>query len=709
MTAVLTSAQIGRVREARVTFRIAVDTGGTFTDAVIVDETGRQAIGKALTTPARIFEGMRDAIAVTAEEWDLGLDAVLRDAELLIYGTTRATNAVVTGTVAKTAFLTTQGFRDTLVLREGGKFNPHDYATEYPEPYVPRRWTFEIEERIGAEGQVVRPISEAQARGVLEILKARCFEAVAVSLLWAVANDAHELAMARLLDEMLPGVPYTLSHQLIPIVREYRRASATAIDASLKPLMQHHLSEMEEDLRAAGFAGETLVSTSVGGCQHVAELVERPIHTLKSGPAMAPVASKAYCAIEDLGSDIIVCDTGGTTFDVGLVRDGGLVYTRDTWIGQQWLGHLVAMSTVDVRSVGAGGGSIAWIDPGGLLRVGPQSAGAVPGPACYGSGGEKPTVTDAAVVLGYIDPTYFLGGRMTLDVAAARRVVEDLAKRLGKSPEQAAADILTVASELMIKAIHEITVSEGLNPRESIIVAGGGAAGLNILPIAAELGCETVILPKTASALSACGMHFSDIMSEKTMSRVTLSGNFDFDGVNRALAQIDDELEQFRKELPGGGSAGYRKEFFVEARYQAQVWELDTPLPVTRFRDAGDVAALVEAFHSVHDRVYAVRDEGSQVECVNWKGRLSVGLGQAVAAQQAGANTGEPAPQGTRAAYFAEGGEQDVPVYRGSQLGGGAVIAGPAIIEEPTTTIVVYPGMQAAVSKAGNYVLKHQA
>jgi N-methylhydantoinase A len=687
-------------------FRIAVDTGGTFTDAVIADEDGHQTIGKSLTTPDRIFEGMRGAITVAAEERGLGLDDVLGDAEMLIYGTTRATNAVVTGNIAKTAFVTTTGFRDVLVFREGGKFNPHDYATEYPEPYIPRRRSFEIDERIGAEGDIVRPLDEAQARRVIETLKERGFEAVAVSFIWSIANPAHELAIGRLLDELLPGVPYTLSHQLLPIVREYRRASATAIDASLKPLMQHHLQEMEEDLRAAGFAGETLASTSVGGCQHVAELVERPIHTLKSGPAMAPVAGKAYCAIEDLGGDVIVCDTGGTTFDVGLVRDAGLVYTRDSWLGRQWLGHLVAMSTVDVRSVGAGGGSIAWIDPGGLLRVGPQSAGAMPGPACYGQGGDQPTVTDAAVVLGYIDPAYFVGGRMTLDVEAARLVIDKLAGQLGKSAEEAAADVVTVANELMIKAIHEITVSEGLNPRESVIVAGGGAAGLNIMPIASELGCETVVLPKLASALSACGMQFSDIISEETLSRVTLSGRFDFDGVNAALTQIDEDLERFRAELPGGG-ANYRKEFFVEARYQSQVWELDTPLTVDRFRDEKDVATLVEAFHAVHDRVYAVRDEGSQVECVNWKGRLAVQLGQALTPEVGAACTPYmPTAQTTRGAYFAGNGSMATPVFRGDDLAPGAAIDGPAIIEEPTTTIVVYPGMSATVSPAGNYVLK---
>ncbi len=686
-------------------YRISVDTGGTFTDAVIADDSGRQTIGKALTTPARIFDGMRDAIAVAADEREVPLGAVLRDATILIYGTTRATNAVVTGATAKTAFLTTEGFPDVLVLREGGKFNPHDYSTPYPDPYVPRRYTFEIHERIDAQGEVARALDEGQARTVIEMLKARGFEAVAVSFLWSIANPAHEQAVGRLIAEIMPGIPCTLSHELIPIVREYRRASATAIDASLKPLMQNHLRQMEEDLRAAGFSGETLISTSVGGCQHVADVATKPIHTLKSGPAMAPVGGKAYGMIEAVGGDVIVCDTGGTTFDVGLVRDGGLVYTRDSWLGGQWLGHLVSMSTVDVRSIGAGGGSIAWVDSGGLLRVGPASAGAVPGPACYAAGGDKPTVTDAALVLGYFDADYFNGGRMTLDPDAANRVIRGLAETIGQSPEAAAAAVVTIANELMIKAIHEITVSEGLNPRESVIVAGGGAAGLNIMPIARELGCATVILPKTASALSACGMQFSDIISEHTVSRVTLSGRFDFDGVNAALAEIDEALERFRTNLPGGAAASYAKTLLVEARYQSQVWELDTPLPVARFEDDADVEALVQAFHAVHDRVYAVIDEGSQVECVNWKGRLSVTLSDppAPAATAPAAHT--PEAERRRDAYFPGIGRRPTPVFRGDALVAGATIEGPAIIEEPTTTIVIYPEMTARVSAAGNYVL----
>ena len=686
-------------------YRISVDTGGTFTDMVVLDEDGRLHIGKALTTPNRIFDGMAGAVAVVADQIGLSPGDLLGRTGILIYGTTRATNAIVTRRTAKTAFLTTMGFRDTLTLKEGGKHGPHDYSYDYPDPYIPRRYTFEIEGRTGAQGEEVVPVSQEQIREVVATLTQRGFEAVAVSLLWSIANPAHELAVGRMLDEMMPGVPYTLSHRLVPILREYRRASATAIDASLKPLMQHHLRGMSEDLKAAGFRGDLLISTSVGGCQQVDELIARPIHTLKSGPAMAPVAGRAYAAVERLGGNAIVCDTGGTTFDVGLVRDGSLVYTRDSWLGQRWLGDIIGTSTVDVRSVGAGGGSIAWLDPGGLLRVGPQSAGSVPGPACYGRGGDRPTVTDAALVLGYIDPAYFNGGRLVLDRDAAHRVVCRLAGELGLTPDALAADVMTIANEHMIKAISEITVNEGLNPRESVVVAGGGAAGFSIMLIARELGCETVILPRLASALSACGMHYSEIVHEATRSRFTDTAAFDIAGVNAALEAIAADLGAFRAGLVGADGARVSTTFFVEARYRAQVWELDTALPASRIEGEADLAALAEAFHRAHERVYAVRDEGSPVEFVNWKGRITISLFDPPPPPEETAAPHRAEPTAWRECYFAETGRARTPIFRGEGLRLGADIEGPAIIEEPTTTIVVYPGLSARLSVAGNYIL----
>jgi N-methylhydantoinase A len=688
-------------------YRISVDTGGTFTDIMVLDDAaGTLHIGKALTTPGRIFDGMREAIGVVAEELKIPTEKLLGATQILIYGTTRATNAVVTKRTAKTAFLTTKGFKDTLTFKEGGKHGPHDYTYDYPDPYIPRRYTFEVNERIGSEGEVVTPIAAGEVRDIIAILKTRKFEAVAVSLLWSIANPAHELEVGRALEELLPAVPYTLSHRLVPILREYRRASATAIDASLKPLMQHHLREMSSDLRAAGFKGDLLISTSVGGCQQVEGLIARPINTLKSGPAMAPVAGRAYAQLERLGDNAIVCDTGGTTFDVGLVRDGGLVYTRDSWLGQRWLGDIMGTSTVDVRSIGAGGGSVAWMDAGGLLRVGPQSAGSVPGPACYGRGGDQPTVTDAALYLGYIDPDYFNGGRLKLDASAAARVIARFAKEASSTPDQTAAAIMTVANELMIKAIGEITVNEGVNPRESVVVAGGGAAGFNIMPIARELGCAKVILPRFAAALSACGMQYSEIVFEATRSRFTDSQAFDIAAVNRSLAEIAAEVDAFGKNLKGAEKASVSMQFLVETRYRAQVWELDTPLPGNRIAGEREVAALVEAFHQVHERVYAVRDEGSPVEFVNWKGRIAIKLFEPPPPSPATERTYIPQPSETRSCFFVETGRTATSIYRGQGLLPGAQIAGPAIIEEPTTTIVVYPNLSARLSSAGNYILK---
>jgi N-methylhydantoinase A len=462
----------GVEREENMAYTISVDTGGTFTDVIVSDADGIMTIGKALTTRDRIFLGMQEAIQSAADSLKIASSDLLADTKLLIYGTTRATNAIVTKTAAKTAFVTTSGFADILLLKEGGKFNPHDFSQDYPDPYIPRRYTFEVEERTSSEGEISVPFNEIQARKIVKQLKHAAFEAVAVCFIWSIANPEHELRFSRLIQEIIPDVPFTLSHQLIPVVREYRRASATAIDASLKPLMQRHLRGLENDIREAGFSGELLVSTTAGGCNGIEALVEKPIYTVGSGPAMAPIAGLTFSTLEGLGDNVVVCDTGGTTFDVGLVRDGHLTYTRDTWLGPKYTGDLLGISAVDMRSIGAGGGSIAWIDEGGLMRVGPQSAGADPGPACYGRGGSLPTVSDAAVVLGYFDPDYFLGGRMKLDVDAARRAVADIAARIGVSTEETAFRILSLAGDFMMRAISDITVNEGVNPRDSTILAG---------------------------------------------------------------------------------------------------------------------------------------------------------------------------------------------------------------------------------------------
>jgi N-methylhydantoinase A len=685
--------------------RITCDIGGTFTDVVVSDASGRMTIAKALTQPAHLFDGLRAALERAAVEIGEPLAALLARTSLFIFSTTQATNAILEGTTARTAFLCTEGFPDILVRREGGSLRPYDYSREFPAPYVARRLTLEISERIDADGEIVKQLDEPAAVAQLARARELGAQAISVCLLWSTANPAHELALGELIERELPGLPYSLSHQTNPIVREYRRASGTSIDASLKPLMQRHLPEIASGLEGDGFAGELLAASSAGGVVPMGELIDSPLWSVRSGPSLAPVAARTVAGGETGSGDVIVCDTGGTSFDVSLVRAGDLVFTSETWLGEPFAGHLTGLSSVDVRSIGAGGGSIAWVDPGGLLRVGPQSARADPGPACYGLGGTRPTVTDAALVLGYIDPGQFLGGKMALDAAAAETALGELAGALGIGVREAAHAVLSIANERMIAAIGELTVNEGVDPRDSTLVAGGGAAGLTILSIARELGCREVLVPRAAGVLSAFGGQHSDIVREMTAPYVTNSKQFDYDGVAATLRSLRERMLAFESELPAGLAGEVSRRYFVEARYAYQVWDLSIPLEGEQIADEAALARLIESFHDAHERIFAVREPGQKIELSQWKGRVVVETAKPPLAAARELSRNGAAPE-RRVAYFPELGEVEIPVHLGAALPAGASVTGPALVIEPETTIVVYPGWTARVSDLGNYRLE---
>jgi N-methylhydantoinase A len=688
-------------------YRIAIDTGGTFSDVVLADERGNFSIGKAPTTPNRIFDGISGALSEVAADQGLGLGELLAETEVLIYATTRSTNAILTGNTARTALITTAGFGDTLVFREGGKLRPFDFRQPYPEPYVPRRLTFEVNERVSSEGEIVTPLDRDEAAALLATLREREIEAVAVSLLWSIQNPRHEEMLGELLESELPGIPYTLSSRLNPIIREYRRTSSCAIDASLKPLMQRHLADMDGDLRAAGFGGELLVVTSFGGVLQLQDMAERPIYSVNSGPAMAPLAGRS---VAHPAPDVVICDTGGTSFDVSVVRDGAVQLSRETWLGEMFTGHITGLSSVAVKNVGAGGGSIAWIDSGGLLRVGPQSAGAEPGPACYGRGGTDPTVTDAAVALGYIDPGYFLAGKLELDADAARGAIDDaIAQPLGLSLHRAAWAILAVANEHMVTAVRDITINQGIDPRDSVLVAGGGAGGLTIAKLAEELGCERVMIPRTASALSANGALLGDIVSEFTVSRRTDTSAFAYEAVNEALESLQRQMTEFFDRMAVPASAR-QTDYVVEARYPYQVWELDVSLDSDRFADQADVERLVSSFHQTHERVFAVSEAGQRVECLTWKGRASVRLPKSEPAGSTNGHGPPPRRASPRQTWWGGDTAADAPVKDATSIVAGHSLDGPAVVELPTTTIVVYPGWQLALTERGDFLLtRHSA
>jgi N-methylhydantoinase A len=684
--------------------RVAVDVGGTFTDLVSEDNDGRFLIHKSPTTPDDPVRGMLDVIEIAAGEAGLSVREFLEPVELFIHGTTRATNAIINGETARTALLVTEGHPDILLWREGTRVNTFDYTQQNPEPYVPRRLAFEIPERIDAQGAVVKPLDEAAVVRVIDQLRNLEVEAVAVCLLWSVLNGAHERRVGELLEEHHPGVPYTLSHVLTPTVREYRRASAACIDASLKPAMSGYLAGVAARLEKAGFHGKLLMMTSSGGVRDLEDVALTPIHSTASGPAAAPIAGRYYAERDAGSTTAIVTDAGGTSYDVGLVRRGTIPWTRETRLGVSAYGHMTGFPSVDIRSIGAGGGSIAWVDEGGVLHVGPRSAGAVPGPAAYGRGGTAPTVTDASLVVGYLDPEYFLGGRMRLDYAAAAEALQRaVATPLGMSLEEAASAVLELQVEHMVGAIEAITLNQGVDPRSAVLIGGGGSAGFYSVAIARKLGCEKVVMPETAAALSAMGALFSDLSAEYSATHPTSTSNFDFDGVDATLSRLEAECERFAA-ASAAITAQHAIHRAVEARYRDQVWELEVPLEGDRVRTPAAVAALRKGFDRVHDEILAHVDPDSDVEFITWKARVDCRLRDKAVSHST--RHMETQPPARRIVYFHGSGQLETAVWHLDSLAPGEEIEGPAIVQSPVTTIVVDPDARATRTSTGSLVIE---
>jgi N-methylhydantoinase A len=682
--------------------RFAVDTGGTFTDLIVADAAGTLRMHKAATTPSDPVTGVIDVMRVAADAAGQTLPDYLRRGEILVHGTTHAINAIITGRTAKTAFLTTKGHPDTLVFREGGRQDSFNFTVPYPAPFISKALTFEIDERITADGSIRDPLDEAHAVELLERIATSGVESIAVCLLWSIVNPEHELAIGRLIERHLPAMPYTLSHQINPSIREYRRAMSTALDASLKPIMGTYMNSLDGRLRDAGFHGRLLVVTSQGGVMDAIDVARAPVHLINSGPSMAPVGAKAYSPGGATGT-LIVGDTGGTTFDVSLVRNGRIPRTRETWLGKPLSSHMTGMPSVDTKSIGAGGGSIAWVDAGGLLHVGPISAGAVPGPAAYGRGGTRPTVTDAAIVLGHIDPSHFLGGRMRLDkVAAEEAIRREVAERLGQSVEVAAAAILELATEHMVQAILDITVNQGVDPTEAVFVAGGGAAGLNCVAIGRRLGCAKVYVPETGAALAASGALISDLAAHHQAMFHATSEGFDANGVNAVLDELETRCRAFQ-EKTGPDAEFVGIDWTTEARYPDQAWEIEVPLRQSRFSGPGDIAALVADFHRTHDEIFAISDPGSPIETIGWNATIRCRIGSPLPGRIEAGET-DDALAG-RPVYFAATGWVDAGVHRFETLPIDVEIEGPAIVESGFTSVVVDPGASARRDATGTLII----
>lgn len=678
-------------------FVACIDIGGTFTDLVLHCDGADLEIHKAPTTPGRFERGFMDVLEVAATSHGMTLADFLTKTDMIVHGTTVSTNALVEGKVAPTGLICNAGHPDILTLRESPRKRAFNIKIDFPPPYIHRNRTCEVRGRIDSMGNEIQALAEEDVRAAARHFRAAEVKAVAVCLLWSIVNPTHERRVREILSDEMPDTPVTLSHELNPIPREYRRTISTAINASLYPIVSDYVKSLTDALKQAGYRGELLIANCVGGMMPPEEIVARPIYSVMSGPTLAPIAAVKLTTADN----VIVVDMGGTTFDVSALRNRHLVVTPEATFGMEMLG----IPKIDVRSVGAGGGSIAWVDTGGLLRVGPHSASAVPGPACYGRGGKEPTVTDANVVLGIIDPDYFLGGRIKLDREKAEAAVGKIARQLGTSLVEAAYAIYATTNHNMIGAIEDITVNEGIDPRDSYVVSGGGATACHIGDMARILGIKSLMIPRFAAGLSAYGGLISDVRWEETGTLNTTDRHFDMSGVNKLLASLHKRGTAFltRSGIPA------RKQHFelaFQGRYLFQSWDIEVPFEAARGKlSKKDLALLVAAFHEQHQRIYTIKDEGDTVEFTTWKVRAIGSTGGVnrgglpVSSQKA-----KPRAKARRQVYLGKK-FHDVAVYNGEKFGAGTTIAGPAIIEQPTTTILLLERQVAKVDGFGNLMV----
>jgi N-methylhydantoinase A len=681
-----------------VPFAVGVDVGGTFTDLFVVGGDGRSDVYKTPSTVPDPSDGFFTGLAGAAKDRGLSLGEFLRDVATIVHGTTITTNATLTGSGAKVGFITTEGFRDVLLMRRGLRERQYDNKHAPPAPIVPRHRILEVAERVAFDGSVVTPVDEDGVRAAAGAFRDEGVESVAVSYLFSFFDAAHEQRTRELLEEEMPGVYVTLSSEVLPQVRLYERNSTTALNAYVRPKLDRYLSRLREGLSERGFQGTLLIMQSNGGVMAPEVASRFAVNTLLSGPAAGPVAGLGVSRALGL-ENIITVDMGGTSFDASLVSKGEPDLTSEARLA----GHLIATPSLDIHAVGAGGGSLAWVDAGGGLHVGPQSAGADPGPACYGRGTE-PTVTDADLLLGYLDAEYFHGGALRLDRAAAEQAVAKVADRIGVGLLDAAAGIYDVVNANMADGLRIVSVQRGHDPREFALVVAGGAGPIHAAPLAAELEIPLTIIPRDASVFCAVGMLLSDLRHGYVRTFTGATDNLDARRVEAALDSMRDEaLATLASE--GIHRSAIELGFSADVRYVGQYSEVEVPLELNGAGVTEETLQdMVERFHRLHDGRFGYALPGSPTEVVNVRARSrgirpKPDLGVTVAAAAA-----DRALKGARDAYF-DGRLCETRVYDALRLGAGTRIEGPAILEQPTTTIVVPPGHEIAVSDAGSFLL----
>jgi N-methylhydantoinase A len=690
---------------------VGSDIGGTFTDTVLLTGSGEVHTAKSPTTKDELTCGALRALQLAADEAGLGPRAVAEQLVYYAHGTTQATNAFIERKGVKTALLCTRGFRDVLRAQRSmaswaglGHVARHYSARTLPAPIIPPEQVREIEERVDYKGSVVVPLNDQQLREAVRDLVADGVQAIAIAFLWAFRNDAHERRAVEIIAEEAPDVFVSAASQLLPVLGEYERTSTTAINAYLGPIISRYISNLERELQETGFRGGLSIMESGGGVLPAEDAASQAAAMLTSGPAGGVLASAAL-AVEKGWRNVITSDMGGTSFDVGLIVEGEPLLTRSSEVGR----FHVALPMISVTAIGSGGGSVAQVHDR-HLTVGPESAGAQPGPACYGRGGDRPTVTDADVVLGVIDPDFFLGGQMALDRSLAERAIrEHVGDPLGLDVLEAAAGIRVVADNQMADLLRKVTLRAGYDPRDFVVFAYGGAGPTHAHRYAAEAGISTVFVPATAPVHSAYGAVTSDRHRSFTVAHHAhaprgfrdASEHVSAEDMDHALGQLRERCEQAM------GTERLTMRRYVGMRFRQQVHELAIELPdgpVT----GQTVDQLVESFTERYEQIYgkdtALRIAGVEFTVLRVDGHVPV-TRPAVTAK-AGA-LDELTPSADRDIYFDEIGEMTrTAVYRSAAIGGGGRIVGPAAIELPGTTVIVGPGQRALVDGSGHITIE---
>jgi N-methylhydantoinase A len=674
------------------TWIVGCDTGGTFTDVFAVSESGESRVAKVPSTPPRFDLGVIEGVR------ELGLDAA--QVRTLFHGTTVTTNAVITKSGARSALVTTRGFRDILEIRRANREELYDILWDPPEPLVRRRHRLEVVERVDYAGEVVVPLDEASVRDVARKLRARAIESVAVCLINAHMNPAHERRVRAILQAELPEVHVSLSTDILPEPPEFERTATTVANAYCAPVLRRYMDTLEAALDEAGFNGDVVLVMHNGGGTMTTEYAKgAPVKTLNSGPAAGVIAGAAVAA--SCGrSDVVCLDMGGTSADIAVVRDGAPQLTRA--FDLEW-GMPIRFPSIDVISIGAGGGSIAWLDPAGYPRNGPQSAGADPGPACYGKGGTEPTNTDAQLVLGRVSNDVFLEGRMRLDVEKAREAIETrIAQPLGLSVEDAAEGVLRIANANMVKAIRLVTVERGFDPREFSLVAFGGAGPLHAVDLARELQMPEVIVPSHPGVTSALGLLFVDPLDDFSWAFVRRQDQIELEELEQRFAEMESRVtESLFKQ--GVAREGILVERSLDLRYIGQLHSVTVPLAAL---NGEGLASAVTAFHDEHLRQYRYSHPDAPVEtsALRVAARGTRTKPDLVAVRAKGLQP-RVLEERTREVHFGDHGWLATRVVDRSSLAPGDALSGPAIVDQLDSTIVLPPGTSAIVDEVGNMII----